>query len=61
MDYKIVASVTNPRSAFNHICEVLSEFGIDFDWKEKDRDKAIRAWGNFNKLNSDQKSLSGLR
>ena len=46
---------------FNHICEVLSELGIDFDWEEKDRDKAIRAWGNFNKLNSEQKKSIGIK
>ena len=46
---------------FNHICEVLREFGIDFDWEEKDRDKAIRAWGNFNKLNSEQKRSIGIK
>ncbi len=46
---------------FNHICEVLSELGIDFDWEEKDRDKAIRAWKNFNKLNSEQKKSIGIQ
>ena len=46
---------------FNHICEVLSGLGIDFDWEEKDRDKAIRAWGNFNKLNSEQKKSIGIK
>lgn len=46
---------------FDYICEVLSELGIDFDWEEKDRDKAIRAWGNFNKLNSEQKKSIGIK
>ena len=46
--------------SFNHICEVLSELDIDFDWEEKDRDKAIRAWKNFNKLNSEQKKSIGI-
>lgn len=46
---------------FNHICEVLSELGIDFDWEEKDRDKAIRAWKNFNKLNIEQKKSIGIK
>ena len=46
---------------FDYICEVLSEFGIDFNWEEKDRDKAIRAWENFNKLNSEQKESVGIK
>lgn len=46
---------------FDYICEVLSEFGIDFNWEEKDRDKAIRAWENFNKLNSEQKESIGIK
>ena len=46
---------------FNHICEVLSELGIDFDWEEKDRNKAIRAWENFNKLDSEQKKSIGIK
>lgn len=46
---------------FDYICEVLSEFGIDFNWEEKDRDKAIRAWENFNNLNSDQKESIGSK
>ena len=47
--------------SFSHTCEVLGEFGIDFDWEEKDRDKAIRAWENFNKLNSEQKKSIGIK
>ncbi len=47
--------------SFNHICGVLSELGIDFDWEEKDRDKAIRAWENFNKLNNEQKKSIGIK
>lgn len=46
---------------FNYICEILSELGIDFDWEEKNRDKAIRAWENFNKLNSEQKKSIGIK
>ena len=46
---------------FDYICEVLSEFGIDFNWEEKDRDKAIRSWENFNKLNSEQKESIGIK
>ena len=46
---------------FDYICEVLSEFGIDFNWEEKDRDKAIRAWENFNKLDSEQKESIGIK
>ena len=46
---------------FDYICEVLSEFGIDFNWEEKDRDKAIRSWENFLKLNSEQKESIGIK
>ena len=46
---------------FNHICEILSEFDIDFNWEEKDRDKASRAWKNFNELNSEQKNSIGTK
>ena len=46
---------------FDYICEVLSEFGIDFNWEEKDRNKAIRSWENFNKLNSEQKESIGIK
>lgn len=46
---------------FSHICDILSEFNIDFNWDEKDRDKATRAWENFNKLNGQQKESIGLR
>ena len=46
---------------FNYICEILSEFDIDFNWKEKDRDKAMRAWINFNKLNSEERKSIGIK
>ena len=46
---------------FDYICEILSELDIDFDWEEKDRDKAIRAWENFNKLNNEQKKSIGVK
>ena len=46
---------------FDYICEVLSELDIDFDWEEKDRDKAIRAWKNFNKLNNEQQKSIGVK
>ena len=46
---------------FSHICDILSEFDIDFNWEEKERDKAIRAWENFNKLNDQQKESIGVK
>ena len=45
---------------FVHICDILSGFDIDFNWGEKERDKAARAWENFNKLNDQQKESIGI-
>lgn len=44
---------------FNYICEILAEFEIDYNWDEKDKEKAKRAWYNFNELTSEEKALIG--
>ena len=46
---------------FSYICDILSEFDIDFNWEEKERYKATRAWENFNKLNDQQKESIGVK
>jgi hypothetical protein len=44
---------------FNHIINLLGDFGIDFDWAEKDRGKAFVAWEQFNNLNALEKAQIG--
>ncbi len=39
---------------FDHFCEVLREFDVEFDWAEKDRETPITSLYEFQKLKSDQ-------
>jgi len=39
---------------FSMIVEVLKRYGIEFDWGEKERNKATKAWNVFSKLNTHQ-------
>ncbi len=40
---------------FEFICSVLKDYEIDFNWAEKEKDKATAAWYRFNKLNNSCK------
>lgn len=40
---------------FNHIAKILTTKGIDFNWEEKEKDKAILAWEKYDKLSSEEK------
>lgn len=44
---------------FNAICEILSTYGIDFEWEENDYDKAMSAWNKFSKLSDSDKEAIG--
>ena len=39
---------------FSHVADTLAEFGIDFRWEEKERDKAIAAWEKWSALSETQ-------
>jgi len=39
----------------------FSEVGIDFNWEEKDQNKARDAWYQYNQLSEDQKSEIGRK
>lgn len=53
------ADVTLFEIPFGTICDVLSRFGIDFRWEEKDRAKAYEAWGTFSALSQNQREKIG--
>lgn len=43
---------------FDHISDILTKLGVDFNWEEKDSQKAKNAWYNFNNLTTnDQDSI----
>jgi len=46
---------------FDFICQLLAEVGIDFNWEEKDQNKARDAWYQYNELSDDQKSEVGRK
>ncbi len=46
---------------FENICKVLSAYNIDFDWAEKDREKAFQAWNKFVSLKEKQKAEIGRK
>lgn len=46
---------------FDHICDILNEFDIDFSWEEADDEKDTRAWESFNELSSQQKGSIGIK
>jgi len=39
---------------FAHIVTTLHDYGIEFDWGEKERHKAIKAWGIWQTLTDEQ-------
>ncbi len=41
---------------FEYICSVLSDYKIDFNWAEKDRNAAKVAWDKFQNLSDSQKT-----
>ncbi len=46
---------------FDHICDILNEFDIDFNWEEVDDEKDTKAWEKFNDLNNEQKQYIGIK
>lgn len=40
---------------FDRICDILSQFGVNYRWSEKDRQAAMEAWRRFNMLNEEDK------
>jgi hypothetical protein len=44
---------------FDHICSVLEEYGVIFNWGEKDRKSAENAWEQFCKISPNEVSLIG--
>jgi hypothetical protein len=41
--------------AFNDICDVLAQYGVDYRWAEKDRQKAMEAWRVFCRLPEEKR------
>jgi hypothetical protein len=41
---------------FQNIVETLAQYGVDFAWQEKEREKAILAWENWQALSAAQYS-----
>ncbi len=39
---------------FSHVVATLKKYGIDFDWGEKERDKAMDAWLIWSELSEEQ-------
>ena len=46
---------------FDYICDILSEYEIEFNWGEKDKHIAEQAWYRFNELTETQKLSIGKR
>lgn len=44
---------------FDFISAKLREYGIDFEWGEKEKDKAHEAWNKYNQLSEDQQDKIG--
>lgn len=44
---------------FDLIVTILAEFGVDFEWGEKEKEKARGAWDSFNQLSEEQKDQIG--
>ncbi|HCG7974646.1 TPA: hypothetical protein NJ487_004414 [Vibrio parahaemolyticus] len=44
---------------FEYICDVLLDYGIDFNWEEKDKEKAKAAWYQYNTLTQNEKDRIG--
>jgi hypothetical protein len=46
--------------SFERICEILANYGIDYKWEEKDREKSITAWDKFSALTEEQRAKIGI-
>ncbi len=46
---------------FEFICELLSEVNIDFNWEEKEKEKAFDAWHRYNHLTQEERDNIGRR
>ncbi len=46
---------------FDFICELLIDVGIDFNWKEKEQNKARDAWYKYNELSEEQTNVIGRK
>ena len=44
---------------FEKICEFLAAYNVDFNWGEKDREKAVIAWRQYNKLRNVERARIG--
>ncbi len=44
---------------FDKICELLAEYGIDFNWEEKEREKAYNSWHTYSMLSSERRKDIG--
>ena len=44
---------------FDYICEILHNYGIEFNWGEKEKDKATAAWYTYSELDQSQKEEIG--
>ncbi len=45
---------------FSRICDLLADYGIDFNWGEKDRESATAAWETYSALTDEQKYQIGI-
>jgi hypothetical protein len=45
---------------FSHICDLLAQHNINFDWDEKDRETALTAWARYAALTDEQKANIGV-
>lgn len=44
---------------FNYICDVLANYGIEFDWGEKEQEKAYLAWEKYSQLTEREQNEIG--
>lgn len=44
---------------FNSISEIVSRYGVNFEWEENEYDKALQAWNDFSALSDDAKTEIG--
>jgi len=44
---------------FDYICDLLATYSIEFNWGEKDKEKAYAAWEQYNQLTEHQRNTIG--
>ena len=44
---------------FDYICQLLADFGVDFNWGEKEREKAYAAWEKYNQIKEEHRAYIG--